>query len=407
MAISIFTPSVTGMSAQAQALSTVSTNIANMSTVGYRSNETMFQTLLGHTPSTGNTRVGNASSRVGINGVSYYDRTLMYQQGEIAPTGKPYDVGLNVANGFFVVKTSGGDTYYTRAGNFTAQVQNGVTYLVANNGYKVQGFAANGESFAGNLSDVIIKAEEISPSIPTTKVDISANVPASGVDTSTYTFPVYGGGESAGNNINMVFTKVEGENNVWDVTFSMENGTVSPAEPTRVVFTDEGKLSSPASINIQVTADDGTSNLVTVGLLEMTQYAGESSVVDISQDGKASSSLRSTYINDYGILVAEYENGVSLNLAKLAVVGFEAPENLIQLNATMFEVSNDTGASHYVIGPDTYNSEVLSSQAVESSPVDVVKQFSDMIVVQRAYSLNTASFTANDEMLQTAVNILS
>ena len=75
MALSIFTPSVTGMEAQSQALGTVSTNIANISTVGYRSVETMFQTLLGTTPATGNTNSGDASSRVGINGVSAYDKT--------------------------------------------------------------------------------------------------------------------------------------------------------------------------------------------------------------------------------------------------------------------------------------------------------------------------------------------
>ena len=70
MALSVFTPAVTGMATQSQAMGSVSTNIANISTVGYRSIETMFQTLLGTTPSTGNSKTGDASSRVAINGVT-------------------------------------------------------------------------------------------------------------------------------------------------------------------------------------------------------------------------------------------------------------------------------------------------------------------------------------------------
>ena len=55
------------MSAQAHALETVSTNFANMRTVGYKPNETMFNTLLGSTPNFNNTVDELSSSRVNIN----------------------------------------------------------------------------------------------------------------------------------------------------------------------------------------------------------------------------------------------------------------------------------------------------------------------------------------------------
>ena len=114
MALSSFTPSVTGMSAQAHALETVSTNFANMRTVGYKPNETMFNTLLGSTPNFNNTVDELSSSRVNINGVSYYDRTLVNKQGTITATGNSYDVAINGENAFFEVKDSGGNIYYTR-----------------------------------------------------------------------------------------------------------------------------------------------------------------------------------------------------------------------------------------------------------------------------------------------------
>ena len=405
MAISSFTPSVTGLAAQSQALGTVSTNIANISTVGYRPVETMFQTLLGHTPSTGNSRIGISSSRVGINGVTAHDRTLISQQGVVSATGGNYDVALNQQNAFFMVEDSAGDIYYTRAGNFTTRNQDGKVYLIANNGYNVDGFAAAGEGFAGSPSKIIIDAPEIAPSVPTSKVSIKANVPASGVDTASYAFQVYGENND-GNMVSMLLRKDENDNNHWQASFSMPNGTVE-ADPVEVVFDSMGKLLSPQTISIKTTADDGDVNNVVINISEMTQYAGDDVVIDISQDGKASSSLSRTFIDNFGVLQAEYNNGTKVNIAKLAVVGFESPENLIQQNGTMFEVSNDTGPSRYVIGPDTYTSTVLTAQAVESSPVSLEAEFSNLIVIQRAYTLNTTSFTTTNEMLQTAVDILS
>ena len=406
MAFASFTPSVTGLQAQSQALSTVSTNIANISTVGYRPVQTMFQTLLGHTPSTGNTKTGDASSRVGINGVTAHDRTLISQQGVVTSTGGNYDVAIDVNNGFFMVNDSGGNIFYTRAGNFTTRTQDGVTYLIANNGYHVDGFAATGEdSFAGSPSEIILTAPEIAPSVPTTKINISANVPANGVDTATYSFQVYGANND-GNLVNMVFHKDEIANNLWHVSFSMPNGDITTGM-TDVKFASNGELLEPETLNFTAVADNGDVNNVTVNIKEMTQFAGDDSIINISQDGKASSMLSRTYIDSFGILKAQYVNGETINVAKLAVVGFTAPENLIQENGTMFRTSNDVGESFYVLGPDTVTSTVLTSQAVESSATSLEEEFSNLIIVQRAYTLNTSSFTTNNEMLQTAINILS
>lgn len=406
MALASFTPSVTGLSAQSQALSTVSTNIANISTVGYRSVETMFQTLLGHTPATGNAQVGNASSRVGINGVTAYDRTLISKQGVIATTGGNYDVAIDANNGFFQVEDAAGDIYYTRAGNFATRTQAGTTYLVANNGYFVDGFKANQSGgFAGGATPIVFDAPDITPSVPTSEVAITGNVPAIGVNRASYAFQVYGANND-GNVVNLVLKKDENINNIWHASYTMTNGTVT-ADPADVVFDSNGTLVSPQTLSLTVTADNGDVNNVTIDISKMTQYAGDESIIDITQDGSASSPLVKTYIDTYGVLQAEYADGRRRNIAKLAVVAFQSPENLIQQSGTMFETSNDTGESHYIIGPDTVTSSVLTSQAVESSPVSIEEEFSNMIIVQRAYTLNTTSFTTNNEMLQNAIDILS
>jgi len=44
---------------------------------------------------------------------------------------------------------------------------------------------------------------------------------------------------------------------------------------------------------------------------------------------------------------------------------------------------------------------------LEQAAVDVEKEFSTMIIIQRAYSMNTQSFTANNEMLELLVDLKS
>lgn len=112
MALNIFLPSTTGMEAQAHALGQVSTNIANMNTVGYKSNETMFYSLLGAAPVVKSNQSGLSSSRVDIQGVGYYDRTNIEDQGVIYSTGNNYDVAINnTGNAFFMVKDAYNNTF--------------------------------------------------------------------------------------------------------------------------------------------------------------------------------------------------------------------------------------------------------------------------------------------------------
>ena len=405
MALSSFTPSLTGMSAQAHALETVSTNMANMRTVGYKPNETLFSSMLGSTSNYSNTVDQLSSNRVSVNGVNYYDRTLINAQGTITSTGNNYDVAINGENAFFEVKDAGGYIYYTRAGDFTTLTQDGKSYLVTSSGYKVQGFPATANGFGSSPTDIEILYQDKVPSTPTTKASVIANVPADGVDTSSYGVTVYGPNND-GRTMNMLFSKVEGKINTWEITFTVEDGTVTGG-PIEAVFDSDANLISPKNFDVTVNWDDGSSNNIAMDISKMTQYAGSSGITKVEQDGSPSGNFVKSFIDEHGIVKASYSNGDEIAFAKLAIVGFESADNLTPINNTMFEANNETGQSHYVNGPDKNITGLLQPQSVEASAVNVESEFARMIVVQRAYSLNTQSFTANNEMLQTVVNLKS
>ena len=406
MALGVFFAPVSGMNAQSNALSAVSENIANINTVGYKSAGTLFYTMLGSQPAASGISDEISTSKADTFGVGSYTRYSILDQGVVTSTGNAFDVALNQENAFFAVSDGYGNIYYTRAGQFSQRAENGANYLINNSGCYVQGFKANGDgTFAATTSDVVIDPIDEMPAVPTTDMEIIANVPASDVDSAAYGLTVYGP-ESGGESMNMVFTKVEGKLNTWSVDFVAENATVTGG-PIEVQFSSEGKLVSPQSLNITTNLNDGTSNNITIHIDKMTQYAGSGVETRISQDGVPSGSYLGSYIDRDGVLRAKYTNDRTLDIAKLAVVGFQAPENLIPISGTMFEADSDVGGSFYVIGSDTENLNVLVPEAVEASNVRVEEEFAEMIQVQRAYNLNSNAFTVINEMTSTAIDLKS
>lgn len=399
MALSIFTPSCSGMSAQSQALESVSTNIANIQTTGYKATQTMFYTLLGSQPVVRGNQVELSSSHADIDGVGYYNRNLIDSQGLVSTTGNSYDIAISgTGNAFFMV-SDGYNNYYTRAGNFEPRVSGDKTYLVTSGGLRVQGFPANEDgTFGANPTDIELISPETIPATPTTEMTITANVPSNDTQAS-YGLTVYGGGKDDGSTMVMSFNKVEGSNNLWDLGFTIAGGTVT-YEPIEVRFDGNGNVLTPKVFDITVNWADGTSQNVHIDISNMTQLGGGNDLVDVQQNGKMSGKYVKSYIDSDGIVKAMYDNGQTYNNGKLALVGFTAPNNLQPVSETLFEAFADAGEATYI-----GTQGILTAGALEGSTANVEQEFSTMMIVQRAYSLNATAFTTSDEMLQELVNL--
>ncbi len=403
MTIASFIPSVTGLNAMSHAQQTVSENIANINTTGYKQNETLFQTLLGSSGLNVGSQSGLHSSRASILGVNYYDRTNIGQEGVVQATGNTFDVALTGdSNAFFILNNGYGDLYYSRAGDFRKMTDNGSTYLVSSGGLYVQGFSSinGGDDFSNTISNIVIDAPQTIPQKETTQASIIANVPANDVNSSIYSIRVYSENYE-GANLNMVFNKIEGKENSWNLSFEMEDGTVV-GSTTEVIFNTDGTIKTPENVIANISWNDGSASSVEIDISQMTQLGADTQVTKIEQNGFPSGTLISLGFDEDGVLRAHYSNDNNLSIAKLAIAGFTAPENLSPYNTTLFEANGETGNQFYV------NTEgLIVPESLESSAVDLAEEFGRMIVVQRAYSLNAQSFTVNDEMLSLLIDLKS
>ena len=129
----------TGMAAQQLNVETISNNIANMNTVGFKKQRAEFQDLL----YTNVSRQGAQSSDAGTvvptgiqlgSGVKTGTIYRITEQGTMTKTDNKFDLAIN-GKGYFQVQMPSGDTGYTRAGNFAINDQG---QLCTVDGYLVQ-----------------------------------------------------------------------------------------------------------------------------------------------------------------------------------------------------------------------------------------------------------------------------
>ncbi len=110
-----------GMMANQMTVDTISNNLANVNTNGYKKTKMEFQDLLyqtmiepGGTTSEGVRLPG--SLQVGL-GVKTSGNTRSFEQGNLSNTGNAWDVAIS-GSGFFQMRQSDGSTAYTRDGSF-------------------------------------------------------------------------------------------------------------------------------------------------------------------------------------------------------------------------------------------------------------------------------------------------
>lgn len=128
----------TGLDAQQTRMSTISNNLANVNTTGYKYSRPIFNDLLYQTvrqpgaQSSQNTEIPSGLM-VGT-GVRTMSTQKFYSQGNIIQTENSMDVAIS-GRGFFEILLPDGDTAYTRDGTFQLD-SNG--RMVTSNGYQLQ-----------------------------------------------------------------------------------------------------------------------------------------------------------------------------------------------------------------------------------------------------------------------------
>ncbi|MGB7604917.1 MAG: flagellar basal-body rod protein FlgG [Lutisporaceae bacterium] len=146
----------TGMLAQQLYVDTISNNIANVNSIGFKKNRVEFKDLLYETLERGLVKDGQGKPvnlQVG-HGVKVSATTKFFTPGSMEITSNSYDLAIDGA-GFFKITGANGEELYTKDGSFKISADGENLKLVTAEGYFVQ--SSNGDIDLGsNVKDVII-----------------------------------------------------------------------------------------------------------------------------------------------------------------------------------------------------------------------------------------------------------
>ncbi|WP_333793777.1 flagellar hook protein FlgE [Hyphomicrobium sp.] len=416
--------SASGMAAQSSRLGTVSDNIANASTHGYKRAFTAFSTVV--------LESGKGSYVPGS-----VDTTIRYgisEQGGFDYTTSTTDLAVS-GQGFFLVSDGSDSTYLTRAGSFVKDDQG---YLVNAAGFKLLGYpivngsAASASNSTAGLAEVNIATMSLEAT-PSTRGTFHANLPVSAEIMGTPPSGNASGAEytakssitaidNVGREVTLDIYYTKTGTNTWEMTVFSADGAASSTDPfpyssgaliTETLTFDPatGRLhegdagppiipASPTSISIPV--PNGQS--LTLDLSQTTELAEGFQVLAPTINGNKPSSVEGVEFAPDGILYAVYGNSARVPIFQIPLATVPSPDNLTPEAGNVYSLSATSG--NLQIGmPGTSAFGTIRSSALEKSTVDTANELTTMIESQFAFTANSKVFQTGGELMEVLVNL--
>jgi flagellar hook protein FlgE len=407
--MSFFGVPLSGLVASEAQLQSVSNNLANLDTVGFKDQNTSFSDIFAQSSMLNG--AGNPL-QMGL-GVKTSGTVSNFTDGTQNSTGIASNMALS-GNGLFITRNSNGGTDYSRAGDFTL---NSSGQLVTPGGQLVMGYGAvNGVvSTTGTLQPLTIDESATVPASATTTFNLGVNLSASAATGSTFssTTPVY---DSLGTEQQLTVNYTKTGTNTWSYSVSVpgSTGTITGGTGT-LSFDSSGNLTSPTgSVAITVPGlTDGAAPLSLSWNLDdasgnptVTQTSAASGTASSTQNGYTSGTLSSYEIGANGTIEGTFSNGQKSALGQVALANFVNVQGLQSIGGNEFQAT--AGAGSALVGvAGTGGLGTITGGATEGSNVDVATEFGKMIVAQQAYQANARTVTTLSQLEQTTMQMLA
>jgi flagellar hook protein FlgE len=424
-----FQIALSGLNAASTDLQVTGHNIANAGTTGFKQSRAEFADLYANS-------IQDVSSTSSGRGVRVSRVAQQFSQGTVDFTSNSLDLAIN-GEGFYILRDQSGNQSYTRAGAFGADRDGNV---VNHSGQRLQVFTAidpAGTQFnTGTTQDLVLPTISGAPqatSIITTALNLDASetpptVPFDTANPANITTAMYNHAtattvyDSLGTSYTQALyyskTGVPGEWNVHTTITDPTSGVTSyvdgPSGTTATIqFDSAGRLDTTAGdvtvagvMNmVPYAPTNGASNLqLNFDYALTTQYGGNFSVNNLTQDGFTTGQLSGVDIDNQGVVFARFTNGNSTSLGKIALAKFQNPQGLRQKGDTAWTETFTSGdLQRGEAGTSSFG--LIQSGALEISNVDIAAQLVNLITAQRNFQANAQVISTADTVTQTIINI--
>lgn len=426
-----FNTALSGLNAAQAELNVTSNNIANVGTTGFKGSRAEFSDIFA------TSSFGSSSTAIG-NGTLLANVAQQFGQGNLEFTQNTLDLAVS-GEGFFILSPSesNSNNLFTRNGEFG----------VDNNGFVVNNAGARLQVFPVN-SDGTVTATSISSTIPlqlpqtagvptvTSLVDIGVNLPASAavldpnlfdpVQASTFTqstsLTVF---DSLGESHVVTAYYIKTGANTWGAYYNTtdDTGATLPIDIAggtagsggqlfhSMSFDNSGVFQSSVPDPIITSALDYGNGSNATGTINFnyagngtTQFSSPFTVNVLEQNGFPIGRLTGVEISETGVIRANFSNGQSSALGKIALARFQNAQGLAQKGNNSWE---DTTASGTPLVGEAVTSSFgqIRSGAIEVSNVDLTAELVNLIAAQRNFQANAKSIETENTVTQAIINI--
>ncbi len=412
-----FYTGLTGMQTYQYGLDVVSDNLANISTVGYRSNTAEFSTIFdGQLNATMPDSVTGGAIGTG----SRIQATTMDESyGSFMATDSSTDFAI-AGDGWFGVTSNAGDMY-TRAGAFTFDKDRN---LVSYDGMYLLG--TSGSNINDNVLTEVVSTTPLADVSAQDKITLPGDLTVDPVPTKSISF--WGNLKSTEDVIRQssVVIAPNGDDNFltldykkselqpqegisWDITATLsskDGETIHDVQNGVALFDSRGALTN---YTIPSVNNEGVPLVVDLG----EEFSGVTSIDNLevsygsSHDGREEGELVGYSVNIDGEIIASFDNGVSSSVGRVAVFHFQNDQGLERISGTHYKVSSNSGepifykdaAGKSILGAN------LKSYTLESSNMKYEQGLTELIIMQRSLDANAKSITTGDELIKKALEM--
>ena len=438
---------VSGLNANANKLATISDNIANSQTFGYKRADVDFASMAvsdSRTPFTAGGGRWFTAGGVKTNAIWDIDA-----KGALTSTANPTDIAIT-GRGMLPVTTlsslttvgpapSERDFLMTATGSFLPDA-NG--YLRTPSGLVLLGWPADLDGTippqprdsAAGLVPVQINRSSFA-ALPTSTITLNANLPATETQAGAPGTPLpvnveYFDNLGASRALAMSFTPTvpgAGQSNAWTMAITDQASGLSGGT-YQLVFSDTPPTSGALASVTQVapgtaplfSAYDAASGEIALNLgaqpiairigstaggpQNLSQLSSTFSPVGVTKDGNPAGAFTGVTIEENGLMRASYSTGFTRVIYQIPVVDVPNFNGLRVLDNQTFALSNLSG-SMFLWDAGSGPTGSLQGFAREQSTTDIAQELTQLIQTQRAYSSNAKIIQTVDEMLQETTNL--
>lgn len=425
---------VAGLSVNATRLATISDNIANAGTYGYKRAVADFHSMV----------ISSSEGTYSAGGVRVTTARMIDEAGALVTTANSTDLAvrgrgfLPVTDGASVDLTSSENPLYlTTTGSFRTDADG---YLRTSTGVTLMGWPADPDgtipSFprdtAAGLEPVQVNVNQFT-SEPTTQISMGVNLP--GTDTepgssgtprelSIEYFDNLGTSQTISINFTPTVPATTPASNEWTMVMTdSASGGATIGEYTITFDDSRGSGGTIAAVTQGATAVgdpyDAVSGTFSVnvagGPIEfnigavgsgsgLTQLSDNFAPTAISKDGSPVGNLTSVEIDSNGFLYANYDIGITRTVYQIPLIDLPNPNGLEVHDDQLYSTSAESGSFFLWDAADGPTGDIVG-YALEESATDVAGELTQLIQTQRAYSSNAKVIQTVDEMLQETTNI--